>query len=185
MITLLSKYHISASSCFPMTHTLYDTSTELGSLWIFRDLKFQCEDSIEAISFYAMTNGSFHLGIWQVKNNTYYTLKSKREIQSLGYGLQTVNWDDDNMISVIPGYVIGIHGTSNGTELPLYFVTEDDIGSGDTVYTTEDLSVTFTRNTNDSQLTVGNNYTVTSTFNRMPSLELTLNSGRPIVRIWW
>ncbi len=168
-----------------MTHALNDTSTELGSLWIFRDLEFQCEDSIEGISFYAMTNGSFYLGIWKVINDTYYTLESKREVQSLGYGLQTVYWDDDNMISVIPGYVIGIHGTSNGRELPLYFVTEDDIGSGDTGYTTEDLSVTFTLNTNDSQLTVGNNYTVTGTYNRMPSLEVTLNSGRQIVRSWW
>ncbi len=185
MITIWSKYHISASSCFPMTHALNNTSTELGSLWIFRELAFQCEDSVKSISFYAMTNGSFHLGIWQVINDTYYTLKSKKEIQSLGHGLQTVSWDEDNMISVISGYVIGIHGTSNGTELPLYFVTEGDIGSGDTVYTTEDLSVTFTLNTNDSQLTVGNNYTVTGTYNRMPSLEVTLNSGRCIVRRWW
>ena len=183
MITILSKYDISASSCFPVTYALNNASTELGRLWIFRDLMFQCEDSIESMSFYAITNGSFHLGIWEFMNDTYYTLKSKREIQSFGYGLHTVSWAEDNMISVRPGYVIGIHGNNNGSELPLYFVTEDDIGNGDTGYTTGILSDTFNLDTNDIQLNIGNNYTVTSTYNRMPSLELHLNSGTSIVRI--
>ena len=167
----VSLWFLSDSDCLA-TMQVKELNEVLG-LWInvFVDLTTTCSGYLEAVSVYAVNQGTFWIDLWEQLTNTYILRQSIRVVVGSA-GLHTFLPLPDGAVYVEPGLTIGYHFV-RGADVVLSAADSRRPNLEATGYVISEMSRLFRSERYSDDLFIGDEVSpVLSSEKRMPSFSL-------------